>query len=82
VIKAFLIPREGFEPGEALIAEIQGFVKTRLAAYEYPRHIEFVSDLPLTTTGKVRRTELRMRRLTLRDSGTGGVDPSNPAPSD
>ena len=35
------------------------FVRERLAAYEVPRQIEFVADLPLTVTGKIRRNELR-----------------------
>ena len=36
-------------------------MRTRLAAYEYPREIEFVDELPLTVTGKIRRGELRRR---------------------
>ncbi|PSP86375.1 hypothetical protein BRC78_07230, partial [Halobacteriales archaeon QH_8_68_33] len=35
--------------------------RDRLAAYEYPREIEFVDDLPLTSSGKIRRAELRER---------------------
>ena len=51
---------EGARRGtEALAAEIQAFVKARLAAHEYPREVEFVDALPLTATGKVRRADLR-----------------------
>ncbi|MFN2466184.1 MAG: acyl-CoA synthetase [Candidatus Dormibacteria bacterium] len=58
-VKAFVVPRPGFEPDDRLTTDIQAFVKTRLAAYEYPRMITFVDEIPITTTGKVRRTELR-----------------------
>jgi len=44
---------------EPLAAEISGFVRQRLSAYAYPRRIEFVTDLPKTLTGKIRRIELR-----------------------
>ena len=56
-----IVLREAHEPTDALAAELQGHVRTRLAAYEYPRAIEFVDSLPLTVTGKVRRAELRRR---------------------
>ncbi|MEE9210256.1 MAG: acyl-CoA synthetase [Kiloniellales bacterium] len=60
-VKAFLVLVEGVEPGPALAAEIQTFVKTRLAAHEYPRDVEFVETLPLTATGKIIRKDLRAR---------------------
>ncbi len=60
-IKAFLTLREGVEPSRELAEEIRRFVRSRLAAYEYPRHLEFVPELPLTVTGKIRRAELRRR---------------------
>jgi acetyl-CoA synthetase len=52
---------EGAEPGDALAAEIQAFVKTRLSAHEYPREVEFLNSLPLTATGKIIRKDLRAR---------------------
>ena len=58
-VKAFIKLADGVAPSQALAEEIQQFVRTRLAAYEYPRHIEFVDQLPLTVTGKIRRNELR-----------------------
>lgn len=59
IVKAYLVLAAGATPSEELTREIQASVKNRLAAYEYPREIEYISQLPLTTTGKVRRTELR-----------------------
>lgn len=59
VVKAFLVLKTGFEGNDALAKEIQSFVKSRLAAYEYPRLVEFVDSLPMTMTGKIRRKPLR-----------------------
>ena len=59
IVKAFVVVRPGWAEDSSLQAAIQNHVRTRLAAYEYPREIEFVSELPLTTTGKIRRSELR-----------------------
>ena len=58
-VKAFLVLRPGHDPGEALAREIQDFVRTRLAAHEYPREIAFLEALPMTATGKVMRRALR-----------------------
>jgi acetyl-CoA synthetase len=59
VVKAYITTRQGVEGTPDLAREIQAFVKTSLAAYEYPREVEFIDQMPLTTTGKIRRTELR-----------------------
>ncbi len=59
IIKAYLVLASGVQPSDELTRDIQASVKSRLAAYEYPREIEYIDQLPLTTTGKVRRTELR-----------------------
>ena len=61
VIKACLVLRPGNVPSDDLKRDIQGFVKTRLAAHEYPRLVEFFDELPLTATGKVMRRTLRAR---------------------
>jgi acetyl-CoA synthetase len=61
VVKAFLVLKPGQERKETLAREIQDFVKTRLAAHEYPRLVEFVDALPMTATGKIIRRELRRR---------------------
>jgi acetyl-CoA synthetase len=59
IVKAFVQLRPEVAASEALKADLAGFVKTRLAAHEYPREVEFVAELPLTTTGKIMRRELR-----------------------
>jgi acetyl-CoA synthetase len=61
IVKAFLVLAPGAEASDALTREIQDFVRTRLAAHEYPRQIEYLDALPLTATGKVMRRELRAR---------------------
>ena len=58
-IKAFIILKENVEVSDRLESELQSFVKNKLAAYEYPREIAFVDSLPLTATGKIRRSELK-----------------------
>lgn len=59
VVKATIVTGRGYEPGDVLAAEIQEYVKTHTAPYKYPRVIEFVSELPKTISGKIRRTEIR-----------------------
>jgi acetyl-CoA synthetase len=60
-IKAVVVLAEGYEPSPELCRDIQNFVKTRLAAHEYPRIVEFVAELPMTSTGKIIRRLLRNR---------------------
>jgi acetyl-CoA synthetase len=62
IVKAFIVLKEGYTASPALVMEIQNFVKTRLAAHEYPREVEFVTELPMTVTGKIKRGELRKMR--------------------
>jgi acetyl-CoA synthetase len=61
IVKAFIVVKSGVEPSEALAAEIQDFVRTRLSAHEYPREVAFIDEMPMTTTGKVIRRLLRER---------------------
>ena len=56
---AFVVLAQGHAPGPALEAELQAFVKQRLAHYKYPRWIRFVEELPKTATGKTQRFKLR-----------------------
>jgi acetyl-CoA synthetase len=58
-VKAFIVPADDAIPGKALEDEVRQLVRERLAAYSYPRQIEFVDALPMTTTGKIRRAALR-----------------------
>ena len=59
IIKAFCQPIADATPDDDLRESIRSLVKANLAKHEYPREIEFVESLPTTTTGKIRRTELR-----------------------
>jgi len=61
LIKAFVVLAAEVEASDVLAKEIQHSVKSRLAAHEYPRLIEFIDELPMTTTGKIRRVALRER---------------------
>ncbi|NTJ66013.1 AMP-binding protein [Agrobacterium rhizogenes] len=63
IVKAYVVLVPGREPSEVLAAEIRDWVKTRLSMHEYPREIEFVDALPLTTSGKVIRRLLRERAI-------------------
>ncbi len=58
-IKAFVVLKEGFRPAPELVDEIRGFVREHLARHEVPRDVEFVDALPMTTTGKILRRQLR-----------------------
>ncbi|MFB6266494.1 MAG: acyl-CoA synthetase [Halodesulfurarchaeum sp.] len=59
VVKAYVVLTDGYEPSEELQTEIQSFMKEQTAPYKYPRRIEFVDELPKTSSGKIRRIELR-----------------------
>ena len=71
LVKAFVVLAPGFAPDAALVAELQQHVRGRLAPYEYPKEIEFVDALPMTTTGKVQRRVLRLREEELARAATG-----------
>ena len=57
--KAFVVLAEGHKAQDALVTELQEFVKSRLAPHKYPRLVEFVAELPKTATGKIQRFKLR-----------------------
>jgi acyl-coenzyme A synthetase/AMP-(fatty) acid ligase len=59
IVKAFVVLREGYEPGDALASDLQERVKAVTAPYKYPRAVAFVEELPKTASGKIRRGELR-----------------------
>ena len=59
VVKAFVQLHPGGAATPDLARELQAWVRTRLSAHEYPREIEFIEAIPVTTTGKVRRADLR-----------------------
>jgi acyl-coenzyme A synthetase/AMP-(fatty) acid ligase len=58
VVRAIVVPRDR-EPGEDLARELQEHCKRETAPYKFPRIVEFATELPKTTTGKVKRAELR-----------------------
>ncbi|MGV8892265.1 MAG: acyl-CoA synthetase [Burkholderiaceae bacterium] len=60
IVKAFVVLSEGFRGDQHLIAELQNHVRGKLAPYEYPKEIEFIAQLPMTTTGKIQRSVLRL----------------------
>jgi acyl-coenzyme A synthetase/AMP-(fatty) acid ligase len=69
-ICAYIIPRPGHEPCEALAADIAGEVRNKIALYKIPKEFVFVDSLPRTATGKLMRRELREQSMRSR---TGGV---------
>jgi acetyl-CoA synthetase len=61
LVKAYVVLAAGHEASDSLVAELQVHVRGKLAPYEYPKEIEFISELPMTTTGKVQRRVLRLQ---------------------
>jgi acetyl-CoA synthetase len=61
IVTAFVILAAGYEPSDALAAELQQHTRELTAPYKYPREIHFVGELPKTVSGKIRRSELRQR---------------------
>jgi acetyl-CoA synthetase len=61
VVKAYVVLAPGHVAGDALVQALQAHVRERLAPYEYPKEIEFIEALPMTTTGKVQRRVLRLQ---------------------
>jgi acyl-coenzyme A synthetase/AMP-(fatty) acid ligase len=61
IVKACIVLRPGVEGNEHLKSELQAHCKSLIAAYKYPREIEFVAELPKTTSGKTRHVALRQQ---------------------
>ena len=61
IVKAFVVLGKAFAPGDSLKAELQDHCRRLTAPYKYPREIEFVTELPKTISGKIRRIDLRGR---------------------
>ncbi len=57
--KAYVVLKRGTDPSEQLKDDLKAFVKNKIAAYKYPRWVDFVPELPKTATGKVQRHKLR-----------------------
>jgi acetyl-CoA synthetase len=71
VVKAFVVLASGYVPGPALEQSIRAHVKAQLAPWQQPRLVEFVTELPMTTTGKVQRRVLREREAARYAAGAG-----------
>jgi acetyl-CoA synthetase len=61
LVKAYVVLASGYRGDDALISSLQTHVRGLLAPYEYPKEIEFIDALPMTTTGKVQRRVLRLQ---------------------
>ncbi|MCW3009436.1 MAG: AMP-dependent synthetase and ligase [Solirubrobacterales bacterium] len=59
IVRAVVVLRDGYAAGEALARELQDHVKATTAPYKYPRRVDFADELPKTTSGKIRRAQLR-----------------------
>ena len=62
VVRAVVVLRDGHEASDALARELQEHAKRETAPYKYPRIVEFAGELPKTTSGKIRRAQLRQLR--------------------
>jgi acetyl-CoA synthetase len=69
-VKAFIVLAAGHSPFPAFEGHTQQHVRRSLAHYEYPREIEFIDALPMTTTGKVQRRVLRERERNARQGSS------------
>jgi acetyl-CoA synthetase len=69
VVKAYIVLAAGHAPSHALEDAIRAHVRGKLAPYEYPKEIEFIDALPMTTTGKVQRKVLREREAQRKGGG-------------
>ena len=59
IVKAFIVPRAGFKPDQALEESIRNHVKGKLEAHAYPREIQFLDEMPMTKTGKILKNKLK-----------------------
>ena len=78
LVKAYVVLAPGVAASPALVAELQQHVRGRLAPYEYPKEIEFIEALPMTTTGKVQRRLLRLQEEARALAAAPATDPAAP----
>jgi len=69
LVKATVVPAKGYKASDALAKELQEHVKGATAPYKYPRIIEFVTELPKTISGKIRRVEIRENEAAVKVEG-------------
>jgi acetyl-CoA synthetase len=77
IVKAYVVLTPGYDASPGLVESLQAHVRDRLAPYEYPKEIEFIDALPMTTTGKVQRRILREREI----QRTSADPPASAVPS-
>jgi acetyl-CoA synthetase len=58
-VRAVVVLRDGYDPSDELVSELQDHVKHQTAPYKYPRIVDFTAELPKTASGKVQRAVLR-----------------------
>ncbi len=73
LVKAYVVLAPGWSGGDQLVADLQAHVRGQLAPYEYPKDIEFIEALPMTTTGKVQRRVLRLQEQARFEQAHPGV---------
>jgi acetyl-CoA synthetase len=78
IVKAFIVLAPGYTPSEALVHDIQNYVKKVTAPYKYPRAIEFVESLPKTISGKIKRKELKQREMEKAEKKNKDIQETNP----
>ena len=59
LVKATIVLKEGYDPSDELAKEVQNYVKENTAPYKYPRVVQFVDALPKSTSGKIKRVDIR-----------------------
>ena len=69
IVKAFVRLADGHAPDDALTAELQDHVKTNLAAYKYPREVEYVDRFEMTSSAKINRKLLRQQEIERKQAG-------------
>ena len=79
--QAFVVLQDGVEPSEALAEELKQHVKTTLMPHKYPRWVEFVSELPMTATGKIQRYKLREMLATISETETTPASGTSESPA-
>ena len=76
LVKAFIVPKPGHEPGEELRLELIGFARKKLGAAIAPKELEFCSQIPRTRSGKIMRRLLKARELGLPEGDLSTLETS------
>jgi benzoate-CoA ligase len=74
-VRAYVVLKDGIQPSDELVRELQSFVKTNTSPHKYPRSIVFVKDLPKTASGKIQRFVLR--QMAAEERAAAGAPPNH-----